>query len=131
MRSRTAEAVGQPGAPWGWFLAWAAVGAAAALGLAALLSVGVLLLAAALPAAVLLLRKRHLTTAVGALAGAALPLFYLAYANRGGPGTVCRSTATETTCTDEFAPWPFLLTGILLLAASLLVFCLLDRRRGN
>ncbi|WP_153814509.1 hypothetical protein [Streptomyces sp. SUK 48] len=130
-RDRTAEAVGERGAPWGWFLAWTAVGAGAALGLAALLSVGVILLAAAAVAAALLLRKGHRTTAIGALAGVALPLFYLAYSNRGGPGTVCRSTATETSCTDEFAPLPFLLTGIVLLAASFLVFRLLDRRRGN
>ncbi|MGY9067455.1 hypothetical protein [Streptomyces sp. CAS3] len=130
MRSRTAESVGQRGAPWGWFLAWGAVGACAALGLAALLSVGVLLLAAAV-AAVLLLRKGHRITALGALAGPALPLLYLAYSNRGGPGSVCRSTATETICTDEFAPLPFLLTGVLLLAASVLVFSVLDRRRGN
>ncbi|MBA9053265.1 hypothetical protein [Streptomyces murinus] len=131
MRSRTAESVGQCGAPWGWFLAWVAVGACAALGLAALLSVGVLLLAAAAVAAVLLLRKGHRITALGALAGPALPLLYLAYSNRGGPGTVCRSTATETICTDEFAPLPFLLTGVLLLVASVLVFSVLDRRRGN
>ncbi|WP_256638020.1 hypothetical protein [Streptomyces murinus] len=130
MRSRTAESVGQRGAPWGWFLAWGAVGACAALGLAALLSVGVLLLAAAAVAAVLL-RKGHRITALGALAGPALPLLYLAYSKRGGPGTVCRSTATETICTDEFAPLPFLLTGVLLLVVSVLVFSVLDRRRGN
>ncbi|WP_202452630.1 hypothetical protein [Streptomyces sp. SID6139] len=82
-------------------------------------------------AAVLLLRKGHRTTAVGALAGSAWPLFYLAYSNRGGLGTVCRATATETTCTDEFPPLPFLLTGLLLFAASVLVFHLLARRRGN
>ncbi|MFH8340863.1 hypothetical protein [Streptomyces sp. AM6-12] len=55
MRTRTAEAVGRHGAPWGWFLAWASPGACAALGLAALLSVGVILLAVAAVTAVLLL----------------------------------------------------------------------------
>ncbi|MEU3533780.1 hypothetical protein AB0E70_19625 [Streptomyces murinus] len=82
-------------------------------------------------AAVLLLRKGHRTTAVGALAGSALPFFSLACSNRGRPGTLCRATATETTCTDESAPLPFLLTGLLLFAASVLVLHLLARRRGN
>ncbi|GAA2505504.1 MULTISPECIES: hypothetical protein [Actinomycetes] len=58
MRSSTTASVGQRGTPWGWFLAWAAVGACAALGLAALLSVGVLLLAASALVLHLLARRR-------------------------------------------------------------------------
>ncbi|MEW2271302.1 hypothetical protein [Streptomyces griseofuscus] len=60
-------------------------------GLAALLSVGVLLLAGASVSAVFLLRKEHRTTAVGTLAGSALPLFYLVYSNRGDAGTEPRT----------------------------------------
>ncbi|MEU0253836.1 hypothetical protein ABZ299_15330 [Streptomyces sp. NPDC006184] len=120
------------GAEWGWFLAWLAVGGCLALGLAALLSVGVILVVLAVGAAVFLLRKGHRTAVVGSLAGLALPLFYLAYLNRGGPGTVCHSTAGGQTCTDEYAPVPFLVVGALLFAAGFLVFLVLDRRhRGT
>ncbi|MFI9241454.1 hypothetical protein ACIGXF_02435 [Streptomyces sp. NPDC053086] len=114
---------------WGWFLAWLAVGGCLALGLAALLSVGVVLVVLAAPAAVFLFRKGHRTAVVGSLAGLALPLFYLAYLNRGGPGSVCRTTATGLSCTDEYTPVPFLVGGALLVAAGLLAFLVLDRRR--
>ncbi|AYN43872.1 hypothetical protein D9753_25385 [Streptomyces dangxiongensis] len=117
------------GAEWGWFLAWLAVGGCLALGLAALLSVGVVLIVLAVVAAVFLLRKGHRAAVAGGLAGLALPLFHLAYLNRGGPGTVCHSTAGGQSCTDEYTPVPFLAGGALLFVAGFLVFLLLDRRR--
>ncbi|MEU6281469.1 hypothetical protein [Streptomyces sp. NPDC047028] len=116
---------------WGWFLAWLAVGGCLALGLAALLSVGVVLLALGALAAVFLLRKGHRNAVAGGLAGLSLPLFYLAYSNRGGPGNVCHVTARAETCTDEYAPVPFLVVGALLFAVGLLVFVMLDRRNTH
>ncbi|MFB0620019.1 hypothetical protein [Streptomyces sp. AGS-58] len=117
---------------WGWFLAWLAVGGCLALGLAALLSVGVVLVVLAAAAAVFLFRRGHRSAVVGSLAGLALPLFYLAYLNRGGPGDVCHTTASGQTCTDEYAPVPFLVAGALLFAAGFLAFLVLDRRhRGT
>ncbi|WP_037884729.1 hypothetical protein [Streptomyces sp. NRRL S-646] len=114
---------------WGWFLAWLAVGGCVALGLAALLSVGLVLIVLGALAAVFLLRKGHRNAVVGAVTGLSLPLFYVAYLNRGGPGNVCRATAGGETCTDEYAPVPFLIAGALLFAAGFLVFLILDRRR--
>ncbi|SNX57988.1 hypothetical protein SAMN06272735_2464 [Streptomyces sp. TLI_55] len=113
---------------WGWFLAWLAVGGCVALGLAALLSVGLVLIPLGALAAVFLLRKGHRNAVVGGLAGLSLPLFYLAYLNRGGPGNVCHATAGGETCTDEYAPLPFLVAGALFFAAGFLVFLILDRR---
>ncbi|MEU0053835.1 hypothetical protein [Streptomyces sp. NPDC006309] len=131
MQRTTVAAEDRPGVRWGWFLAWLAVGGAFALGLAALLSVGVILIVLAAAAAVFLLRRGPRTAVTGSLTGLALPLLYLAYSNRGGPGTVCATTAAAQTCTDEYAPVPFLAGGVLLSAAGVLLFVLLGRRSGR
>ena len=86
---------------WGWFLAWLLVGACAGVGLAAILTVGAAFLVLAAVAAVLLIRKGPGRAAVGAVAGLALPAFYLAYLNRGGPGEVCRTVTGGQSCTDD------------------------------
>lgn len=90
-------------AGWGWFLAWVLVGACAGIGLAAILTVGVVFVVLAAVAAVFLLRTGPARAVVGGVSGVALPLFYLAYLNRGGPGrcaTRCRagSPAPTSTC---------------------------------
>ncbi|MEU4876484.1 hypothetical protein [Streptomyces sp. NPDC021608] len=128
------EAGGEPGrggGAWGWFLAWLAVGACAGTGVAALLSVGVVLLPPAAVAAGLLLRKGPGNAVAGLSAGLAVPLFYLAHLNRDGPGNVCRTTADGQSCTDEYAPVPFLAGGVVLLCAGLLIFIVLRRGSGR
>ncbi|MGW0964894.1 hypothetical protein [Streptomyces sp. NPDC002516] len=129
MQRKTVAVQGDRVSEWGWFLAWLGVGACLALGLAALLSVGAALIALAAVTAVLLLRKGHGNAVVGAVAGLALPLFYLAYLNRGGPGDVCHATAGGSTCTEEYAPIPFLIAGCLLFVTGFVIFLVLDRRR--
>ncbi|WEO97796.1 hypothetical protein A6P39_029375 [Streptomyces sp. FXJ1.172] len=122
----------QRSSQWGWFLAWLAVGGCAGLGLVALLTVGAALIAVGGAAAVLLLRKGHQDTVVGGLSGLGLPLFYLAYLNRGGPGNVCQATASGSTCTDEYAPVPFLIAGAVLVAAGFVIFLMREHRhRGT
>lgn len=115
---------------WPWFLGWFGVGGCLALGLCALLTVGAALVAVAAAAAVLLLRQGHRNAVAGGLTGVALPLFYLAYLNRGGPGTVCQTTAGGQTCTDEYAPVPFLVAGVLFCVAGFLLFRLLRSRQA-
>ncbi|MFM9449308.1 hypothetical protein [Streptomyces acidiscabies] len=114
-------------AGWGWFLAWVAVGACAATGVAAILSIGPVLLVAAAVGAVLLLRKGPRDAAAGSLTGLALLLFYLAYLNRGGPGSVCHAVSGGSTCTDEYTPVPFLAGGVLLAAAGFVIHHLTHR----
>lgn len=99
---------------WGW---WALVGALLGYGVAALLTIGVfLLLAAAVLVVVGLrvpaLRGRAALGVVGGLAGAPL---LLAWLNRDGPGTVCRTTPTSQTCGEQWSPWPFVVVALVLL----------------
>lgn len=93
MQRKASAVLDDRASEWGWFLAWLAVGGCVALGLAALLSVGLVLIVLGALAAVFLLRKGHRNAVVGGITGLSLPLFYLAYLNRGGPGNVCRATA--------------------------------------
>jgi hypothetical protein len=114
---------------WLWFGAWALVGGGYALALATLLSIGVFVLALTLAATVLLASRRGSVVGLpGALSGPALPLLWIAYLNRGGPGTVCSGTAESSSCTDEWNPWLFLGPGVLLLIAGVVLFLVVRRR---
>ncbi|WP_343239869.1 hypothetical protein [Streptomyces sp. SID12488] len=112
-------------------MAWFAVGACLVAGLAAILTVGLGFLVLATVAAGLLLWKGPRNAVVGGLAGLALPLFYIAYLNRGGPGNVCRSSSGGQTCTDEYTPIPFLVGGVLVFVAGFVIFLLLERGARN
>ncbi|MFF4906297.1 hypothetical protein ACFY2T_15645 [Streptomyces sp. NPDC001260] len=116
---------------WGWFASWLALGACAGVGLAAILTVGIALVLPAAVGAGVLLWKGPRNAAVGLLAGLAVPLFYLAYLNRGGPGNVCHTVAGGQSCTDEYTPVPFLVAGVVLAAAGFLLFVLLSRKSGT
>ncbi|MET7688415.1 hypothetical protein ABZT06_10615 [Streptomyces sp. NPDC005483] len=121
---------GTPGrtAGWGWFLAWLLVGACGGIGLAAILTVGAAFLVLAAVAAVLLLRRGPGRAVVGGVSGMALPLFYLAYLNRDGPGEVCHAVSGGQSCTDEYTPVPFLAVGAVLLLAGVVIHVLNGRR---
>ncbi|MFC8436212.1 hypothetical protein [Streptomyces sp. NPDC057253] len=113
---------------WGWFLAWFLVGACAGVGLAAILTVGPAFLALAAVAALPLLRRGPRRAVAGLVSGLALPAFYLAYLNRGGPGEVCHAVSGGQTCTDQYTPVPFLAVGALLLVAGPVIHALTGRR---
>ena len=115
------------------FALWAVAGAALCLAVLSVLTIGVFVLPVAVAALIALLawqRSRN-HSAVGLLAGAGTLLFYVAYLNRGGPGTVCTTSAGSTACMDEFSPWPWLGAGLLLVAAGTCVFLLLQRHASR
>jgi len=58
----------------------------------------------------------------GLVSGLSVPLFYVAYLNRAGPGTICRSIGTTQACTDEWSPWPWLVIGAVLFTGGFLWF---------
>lgn len=112
-----------------WFAVWSVIGAVYALMLLAAMTIGIFLL----PAAVLLtvVTARHRRTLVGLpglVSGAALPLLYVAYLNRDGPGNVCTTTPTSQTCTEEWSPWPWLAVAVVVVVAGALMFA---RRRRD
>jgi hypothetical protein len=117
-----------PAVGWAWFAGWLVLGACAGVGLAAILTVGIALLVPAAVGAAVLLWRGPRNAVVGLSAGLAVPLFYIAYLNRGGPGNVCRTVAGGQSCTDEYTPIPFLVAGVVLAAAGFLLFVVLGRK---
>ena len=114
-----------------WFLAWMLVGAGYALGLLSLPSIGAFVLViTAVATFVLVTRAGNRVGLPGLVSGLSLQLFYVAYLNRSGPGTICTTTATSQTCSDEWSPWPWLVVGIVLLVIGCGWFAIASRRRG-
>ncbi|MEW2050924.1 hypothetical protein [Streptomyces sp. NPDC005476] len=126
-RGATAHPYGRV-AGWGWFLGWLAVGGLAGVGLAAILTVGIALVLVAAVGAGLLLWQGPRNATAGLVAGPALPLLYIAYLNRSGPGNVCHTVTGGQTCIEEYPPIPFLFGGVIFLAAGFLIFTTLNRR---
>lgn len=108
----------RPPAPWHYAL-WLLVGALGGLGVLSLLTIGPILLLAAGAVTVLCTVLRLLNRSVTALpAGLAVPVLYLAWLNRGGPGDVCDPNG----CTGEWSPWPFVAVGVILVGASVFLW---------
>jgi len=100
-----------------WFWAWAAVGALAALAL----DLGLFAAAPALSLGALLANvggQRH-RSAPGFLTGAGLPLLWVAYVQRQGPGTTCWHTAWRAGCDQHLDPLPWLISGAILVLTGL------------
>ncbi len=118
---------------WGWFGAWLLVGTAASLGVLSILTIGIFVLPiAGIACIVLLSRRASIIGLPGFLSGLSLPLFYVAYLNRDGPGTVCDVTrGGGSSCTDEWSPWPFFALGVLLFLAGIAIFVVVQRNRDR
>ncbi|MFJ4715181.1 hypothetical protein [Streptomyces sp. NPDC088785] len=120
-----------PRTAWWGFVSWTGVGALAALGLLTLFTIGVWLTPVAVAAAVLAATRRGWSAGLpGLVSGLGVPLFYVAYLNRAGPGTVCTSTASGGSCVEEFDPRWWIAAGVLLLLAGAALFVVRGRRPG-
>ena len=109
--------------PWGWFAAWAVLGGGLAFGVLAIASVGLLVLPVVLAAMVVAGRRSQGRGALGAVSGVGLPVLYVAYLNRGGPGNVCTLyRGGGQSCLQEWSPWPWVAVGMVLVVAGLAVF---------
>ena len=117
---------------WGRFAAWAAAGAALALGSMSWLGPGPILVPAAVVGIVLLAARHRLhRPAYGLLSGAGLVSLYVAYVQRKGPGTVFWHTATASGGDTYLDPRPWLVAGVVLVAAGSLGFLLARGARNH
>jgi hypothetical protein len=112
------------------FVLWALVGAGGCLALLGALTIGVFVapVVAALGLTLLLTTGAD-RSIVGAVSGASVILFYVAWLNRDGPGEVCRVEQHVTECGERWNPWPWVVVGIVFLSVGIAVFYRLGRVR--
>ncbi|HEX7405290.1 MAG TPA: hypothetical protein VF307_05135 [Candidatus Nanopelagicaceae bacterium] len=114
---------------WPSFLAWPIIGAALSLSVLGAMTIGIFVLPFAI-AGLLALRKwgGNQKSSVGLISGAGLPVLYVAYLNRQGPGMVCITYKSGGSCTEEWSPWPFLFVGTILFVLGVVLFIRLRRQ---
>ncbi|WP_188838228.1 hypothetical protein [Flexivirga endophytica] len=108
-------------------IGWICVGALVSLGFLSILTIGALLLvlAGVCMAVIFLvpaLRAAQLRAAwltLLSISGLSAGAFLLAWLNRDGPGSVCHTSLQETSCADEWSPWPLGISGVVLLAGGI------------
>jgi hypothetical protein len=112
------------GAPAGaWYFAWLAIGGGYALAVLSIMTIGILILPIVIGATVFVATRPGSRPGVmGLVSGLGLPLLYVAFLNRDGPGTVCTTTSSSVSCTDEWSPWPWLAAGIACIALGAAIF---------
>jgi hypothetical protein len=115
---------------WLWFVAWLFVGGAFTVGMLGALTICVFVMPAAVIAAVVLVRvHRPRGELLGLISGLGVPLLYVGYLNRGGPGDVCTTGRDGSqSCIEEWNPWPWLAVGALLVLIGVIAFA---RYRGT
>lgn len=112
----------------GWFVGYAIGGGLVALGLLTITVPGLLgAVAVVAILAMILVRRGVGPSAAGIVAGLALPVLYVAWLNRGGPGNVCHGEE----CTDAYSPWPFVAVALVLVGVGVALFVTLRRRTGG
>ena len=99
-----------------WFWGWALVGAAFTIGA---VSLGVLVLVPGTVAVVLMTRRRPIRGAFGLFTGVGAVLLVVAYLQRPGPGESCARAVTGVVCDLHLDPLPWLVAGVLCVAAGL------------
>lgn len=113
---------------WAWFGAWWLTGGLWSFTLLGIATVGLFVLPVSLALTVVLARRSHGTGLLGVVSGLGLPLFYVAWLNRAGPGNVCSSTSDGgQACLQEWSPWPWLAVAVILTLGGLVLF----RYRGG
>jgi hypothetical protein len=111
---------------------WLLLGGGFAFGFLAILSIGIFVLPVVLILAVLAGRRGVTGRGLlGLVSGAGLPLLYVAWLNRDGPGEVCRRVANGVECTQQSSPWPWLGVGLALVAAGAALFVAVGARRSD
>ena len=115
--------------PWVWFVAWSLVGVGWMLAVVGAFTIGPVVAPVVFALTVWLATRPQSNEGLpGLLAGLSAPLFYVAYLNREGPGTICTMTANGGGCTEHLDPWPWFTVGSVLLLVGVAAFALTQRR---
>jgi hypothetical protein len=116
-----ADRRGMPG--WAAFGLWFTVGAVVSLGILAALSIGFVMLPVGLiGAAALAMRSSTRRGVLGVVSGLGVPLMYVAFLNRDGPGTSCHAANGGVDCAERWSPWPWLGLGSALVILGLVLY---------
>jgi len=103
----------------GWYVVWVLLGVIGSLALLATFTPFVLLVPIVACLGVLVAsRPRARAAAPAAICGVALPVLFVAWLNRDGPGNVCTVTSAGTSCVEEWSPWPFLVVAAALVTSG-------------
>ncbi len=114
---------------WIWFVTWFGAGAGCVVGVLSILTIGIFVLPVAVVVTVFVATRRTSAVGIGGIvSGLGLPFLLVAYFNRNGPGDVCRTSPTATSCTQEWSPWPWLAIGLALAVLGVLIFVRMRRR---
>ena len=110
-----------PGPPRWWsYPAWVGLGTVGSLAVLATFTPLVFLVpVVGLLALALVTRPRARAAAPALACGLALPVLFVAWLNRDGPGNICTITPSSTSCVEEWSPWPFLAVAAALLLAGI------------
>ncbi len=100
---------------------WAVTGTLIGFGIAGVATIGVYLIPVAMVLALIGIVRYRDRSAIALVGGLAVAPLYIAWLNRNGPGTVCRTVGGTTECADQWSPWPFVAVGLTLLIISLVV----------
>jgi hypothetical protein len=125
------ETVNEGRPKWWSFFAWPIVGAGLAFGILGLMTIGIYILPIALVGLLALVKwGGNRKSSAGLISGVGLPIIYIAYLNRGGPGDICTPYGQGgQQCTQEWSPWPWLIIGLGLVIFGVVVF-LRQRRKA-
>jgi len=115
-----------------YFGLWFLVGAGACLAVLGVLTIGFFVApVVAVLAGVLLVSAGASRGIFGAVSGASLMLFFVAWTNREGPGEVCTVKPHFTECAERWNPWPWFVVGLVFLSVGIIVFYWMGRLRPS
>jgi hypothetical protein len=109
--------------PWESYVIWNLIGAGYGIGFAGMASIGIFVAPLAILSTIFVATRPRFRRGVSGLcSGLAVPLLYIGYLNRGGPGNVCSALSGGQSCIQELTPWPFIGVALVLAVSGLIVF---------
>jgi len=118
------ETVNDEKPSWASYFLWLVIGVGLIYSVLGIMTIGLFILPFVLAALLAMLKwGGNRKSSVGLISGQGLPLLFLAYLNRNGPGTVCSQSGNGgQACREEYSPWPFVILGVFLVLLGVQMF---------